>query len=302
MKSPQFLVVGTARAGTTSLNAYLCQHPGVFLPKIKEPCFFCFDGEKLNYKKGSFAFRVKGWENYIRLFDNAEVEQIRGEISTPYLFLYEKTIQNIKKYISNRHSVKILILLRNPVERAYSQYMWRIRDGREELSFDKAVMAEKAREKEGYSIDYMYASRGLYYKQVKAYLDNFDDVKIVLFEQLKSDPARMLSAICNFLDVDDTFQFTRQEELNSSSVPASPFLSKLITTESRTKFRILNQLPVKWRQGIREQFNSWNTSRKSSEPVSPDTWNYLYDYFSEDITRLEHLTGMDLSAWRSKAV
>jgi len=196
---PDFLVVGSARAGTTSLQRYLRQHPGLFLPKLKEPCFFSFAEDKATYKHGKFAFAVRDPKKYLDLFETAEKEQVRGEISTPYLYLYEKTIANIRKYHPHADQLKILILLRNPADRAFSQYMWRVRDGREPLSFEEAIAAEQKRKQEGYSFDYFYTDRGFYFSQVKAYLDAFQNVKIVLLDDLKERPMEMLSEICEFL-------------------------------------------------------------------------------------------------------
>src|SRR5689334_13552562 len=98
MRTPDFLVVGAARSGTTSLHSYLSQHPQLFLPGIKEPCFFAFEGEKEKYLKGKFSFAVRDFEQYGKLFDKAGAGQKIGEMSTPYLYLYEKSIGTMKKY------------------------------------------------------------------------------------------------------------------------------------------------------------------------------------------------------------
>lgn len=294
---PDFLVVGAARAGTTSLQRYLRQHPGLFLPKLKEPCFFSFAEDKATYKHGKFAFAVRDPKKYLDLFETAEKEQVRGEISTPYLYLYEKTIANIRKYHPHADQLKILILLRNPADRAFSQYMWRVRDGREPLSFEEAIAAEQKRKQDGYSFDYFYTDRGFYFSQVKAYLDAFKQVKIVLLDDLKERPLEMLSEICEFLGVDQQFDFLREESLNASYEPRWKFISKLITVESKTKFRLLNQLPDSWRQGIREQFRQWNSRRSTPLKLKADTRLSLQNLYREDIQKLEKLIHRDLSAW-----
>ena len=254
---PDFLVVGAARAGTTSLQRYLRQHPGLFLPKLKEPCFFSFAGDKSTFKHGKFAFAVRDQKKYLELFEAAEREQVRGEISTPYLYL-----------------IKILILRRNPAERAFSQYMWRVRDGREPLSFEDAILQEAKRKQEGYSFDYFYLDRGFYSEQVNAYMKAFPNVKIVLLDDLKVRPLEMLAEICQFLGVDENFEF-----------------------ESRTKFRLLNQLPDSWRQGIREQFRQGNSIRTTAVKLNPETKKKLIELYRSDILELEKLIHRDLSAW-----
>ena len=127
MRNPQFIVAGTARAGTTSLNSYLIQHPEIFLPIVKEPCFFTFAGEKIDYKNGKFAFALTDIDDYSKLYKKAQQSQITGDISTPYLYLHEKTIRNIKRFHDDPESIKVIIVLRDPVDRAYSQYLWRVR-------------------------------------------------------------------------------------------------------------------------------------------------------------------------------
>lgn len=297
MKDPQFIVVGAARAGTTALHHYLKQHPQIYLPDLKEPCFFCFAGQKLHYKKGKFAFAITDLKNYKKLFNEARQEQVTGEISTPYLYLHHQTIGNIKKYHSDPEHLKIIIVLRNPVDRAYSQYLWKVRDGREDLSFEEALKQEKRRIEENYSFDYFYSHRGLYYDQVKDYLDNFNSVKIILFDDFRSKFEETISGICNFLGVDDKFVFTRKEHVNVSAFPRFSTLGRLITVESRIKFRLLRYIPEDVRTGMKETFLKMNTSSVVPAPVSASVKIYLHEYYKDDILKLQSLTGIDLNRW-----
>lgn len=297
MKPPHFLVVGAARAGTTSLHYYLRQHPELFIPARKEPCFFTFPEKRPTFKHGKFSFAVHDPEKYFSLFDEAKDGQVCGEVSTPYLYLYDETIHNIKKYHYDHQELKILILLRDPVHRAFSQYMWRVRDGREDLSFDEAIAMEASRMKKGYSFDYFYLDRGMYYKQVKAYLDSFKSVKVVLTDDMINDAEGMLRVICRFLGVDQQHLFRTVHEQNISYEPRWNFLGRLITSESRLKFNLLNQLPDNWKKGIRHQFDRWNMKARSPLLLSTDSEAYLRSVYREDILRLQDLIGRDLSAW-----
>ncbi len=297
MRSPDFLCVGAARAGTTSLHYYLRQHPELFIPGRKEPCFFSFAGEKIDYKKGKFAFALTSPDKYFQLFQNAREDQICGEISTPYLYLYQKTISNIMRFHPNHRKLKILILLRNPVSRAFSQYMWRVRDGREDLSFEEAIEQEAERMKLNYSFDYFYLDRGMYFQQVKAYIDSFRSVKIILHDDLVKDTEGMMRVICRFLEVDSHFVFDIEKEHNSSYPPRWELLGKLVTSESRLKFHLLNQLPDRWKKGIRHQFDRWNTDKNASIELKPETRKNLRLVYAEDLLRLQDLIGRDLSGW-----
>ena len=297
MTNPQFLIVGTARAGTTALQNYLQQHPQLFLSTQKEPCFYCFADEELRYKKGKFAFAVTEYKKYSRLFKDAKPGQVTGEISTPYLYLHNQTIHNIKKYHLHPDTLKIVIILRNPVERAYSQYLWKVRDGREELSFENALKQEKKRMEQNYSFDYFYSHRGLYYEQVKDYLENFKNVKIILFDDFKSNFENTMADLCTFLEVDNTFEFIRKQNINTSSFPRFGTLGKIITVESKIKFKLLNYIPADLRNDIKENFNRWNSSSKFPLPIAAATRIYLQEYYKEDISKLQSLLGIDLSMW-----
>ena len=299
MKFPQFIVAGTARAGTTALYAYLRQHPQIFLPVVKEPCFFTFAGEEIEFTKGKFAFAVNDIEVYGQLYKKAAEDQITGDISTPYLYKYEKTISNIKMLHDYPEQIKVIIILRNPVERAYSQYMWRVRDGREEFTFEEALEQEANRMKKNYSFDYFYKDRGLYYEQVKAYLSNFKNVKIFLFEDLKTNPTHTLAQICKFIGVDDSFHFAKRNP-NASFIPKSAMLSRLMTIESKTKFKLLNFLPGQLRSTITQQLFKLNASKQEIPKINPDTRTRLIEYFRDDILKLEQLIQRDLSAWLEK--
>jgi hypothetical protein len=299
MRAPDFLVVGAARAGTTALHYYLRQHPSLFVPGLKEPSFFSFADTDEKYRRGKFAFAVKDSSAYFRLFENAEEGSITGEVSTPYLYLYDKTIRNIKKYHPSPHKLRILMILRDPVERAFSQYMWRVRDGREELSFEEAIRSEKKRMNENYSFDYFYVDRGMYYPQVKAYKEAFSEVKILLFEDFVNDTPAVLRSICRFLGADDQHVFSIMQSVNSSYIPRWNFLGRLITTESRLKFRILNSMPDAWKVGIRQQFDRWNAFTGKAISLSPETGRSLRKLYYDDILKLQELIGRDLSAWRN---
>ena len=297
MRYPQFIVAGTARAGTTSLNSYLLQHPEIYLPVVKEPCFYTFAGEKIDYKNGKFAFALTSIEDYAKLYKKALQSQITGDISTPYLYKHQKTIHNLKKFHDDYSSIKIIIILRNPTDRAYSQYLWRVRDGREELTFEQAIAAEPQRMKENYSFDYFYVDRGMYFEQVKAYIENFKSVKIVLFEDLKDRTSETLASICDFLNVDNEFVFVKRTEQNASFLPKSTLLNKLLTIESKTKFKLLSRIPENVRTTIKEQFMRLNSSEKKNPEMSPLTREKLKNIYREDLIKLEKLIARDLSSW-----
>jgi len=138
---PNFLVVGVAKSGTTSLYHYLNQHPDIFIPSRKE-CRF-FSSKPGNFKGPGREFQndtIKDIQGYRRLFLGCFNISARGDVSNDYLFYYTESIENIKRHIGE--DAKIIIRLRNPIDRAYSNYLRHIREGWEALSFEDGLEAE----------------------------------------------------------------------------------------------------------------------------------------------------------------
>ncbi|MFQ5752975.1 MAG: sulfotransferase, partial [bacterium] len=139
-KLPDFLIVGAAKSGTSSLYHYLRQHPQIFMPNHKEPCFFTFAGKRPTDLQSNVGLKViNDFDQYVSLFEFSSRSQKLGEASTCYLYHYDKTIRTIKKYHRRWQDLKIIIALRNPILRAYSHYLNHVRDGLETSSFRDLV-------------------------------------------------------------------------------------------------------------------------------------------------------------------
>ncbi|MCI0470063.1 MAG: sulfotransferase [Candidatus Aminicenantes bacterium] len=201
-KIPNLFIVGAARSGTTSLWRYLKSHPGVFMPGDqleKEPAFF----------SGLKRSRFKKPEQYLKLFENAREEHVRvGEASTAYL----TDADSARRIYEYNPQAKIIIMLRNPARRAYSLYNWMVQEGYEYAkSFETALELEKIRinkkipnyfEPE-YYYNYLYFNSGLYYEQVKRYLDLFKErVLTIKFEDYIKDFSNEWRKICAFLEIE----------------------------------------------------------------------------------------------------
>ena len=200
---PNFLIVGAAKSGTSSLHNYLNQHPEVFMPsynemgmKVKEPRFLIKDlvQDRLNY--GIWEFK-----EYQDLFVNSHKYKAVGEATVLYLYYYQHTIQNIKYYIGD--DVKIIIMLRNPIERAYSAYLFASRTYQENKTFEEALTYSSERYKTDDTLSPMilYKELGMYYKMVKAYIDNFKDVHIVLYDDFVLQTGIEVQRVFKFLNV-----------------------------------------------------------------------------------------------------
>ena len=133
---PNFLVVGAGKSGTTSLYHYLKAHPDVFMSRIKEPGFIVAQFIKMP-QSGVGDERqstVGNFSDYCRLFEDAEGKKAVGEASNDNLYHYERAIPYIKRFFGD---IKIIIILRNPVDRAFSAYTYLLRDNREFLTFEE---------------------------------------------------------------------------------------------------------------------------------------------------------------------
>ena len=145
MKMPNFMIIGAAKAGTTALYKYLEEHPQIFMSPQKEPRFFALEGEKIDFRGPGAMTRfryVTDIETYRLLFKNVSNELAIGEASTWYLYI-PKAAKGIRHYLPN---VKLIVMLRDPVQRAYSNFLGLRREGVEPLEdFTEAMVAEKER-------------------------------------------------------------------------------------------------------------------------------------------------------------
>lgn len=188
---PNLFIVGAARAGTTSLYHYLAQHPEIYMSPLKEPDFFSPGANPRRWVEKAYSENA-----YLELFRGATKEKLLGEASTSYLW-FPSAPGAIHAQVP---LAKILIVLREPIDRAYSHYLMDISDGVESRPFYE-VLREDARR--GVP---SYADLGLYCDQVGRYLELFgDDVLVLFFEQLFADLRTGLHRTFEFLNVDPQF-------------------------------------------------------------------------------------------------
>ncbi len=210
MKKPNFFVVGAAKAGTTSLHSYLMQHPDVFMCPIKEPHYFSLDFTEdnfhPNYKKAVERFDIDDYlsrevltplhltitrskNKYYELYRDVKKQRAVGECSVGYL--YSKVAA--KEIARNIGNAKIIIILRNPIDRAYSHWIMNLQRGgfglgRIRGSFVSTIVNEYEKENKSWGNNRLFIDLGMYCEQVKRYLDEFghDRVKVILYEDYRS--------------------------------------------------------------------------------------------------------------------
>lgn len=290
MSLPNFLLVGAGKSATRSMYNYMIQHPDVFMPKLKEPQFFV-----AKEVKGRIHKWVGDFDHYKKLFAGAHGKKAIGEASVMYLLFYEEAIRNIKKYLGNE--VKIMMILRHPAERAYSAYNFvHINNPDEKYSFEEALEKEEERWKNKGTLFMQYKRMGLYADAVKAYLENFNHVHIMWYDELRKDPAVVLKGALEFLGVNPNvpIDYTRQWNKGGKKWK-NPVLRWLFMSDNIFKKGYKVFFPK--RKGLRtNEFFTKNFMEKT-EPMNPETRKWLVEYFRNDIEKLSRLTGRDLSAW-----
>ena len=221
-----------------------------------------------------------------------------GESSTPYLYFHQKSIEHIKQLVADYRKVKILIVLRDPAERAYSQHMHNRRDLLETATFETAIAEEKKRMAENWHFDFFYVDKGYYYEQVKSYLDNFDNVKIVFYDTLEKNPDKLLSEIYEFLDVPQQGQ-KEMVKRNQSGEMKVKWFKQIITTRKNPILNFFRKLmsretKKKLRNWVKDKLLRYNLKKTE---MNPETRKQLIELYKNDIIKLQSLVNKDLSDW-----
>ena len=183
MRLPNFLVIGAAKSGTTSLHHYLKQHPDVYMPAKKELHYFASEHMKrctAGPGDRNIPLHICETKQDYEAFFVAALDQAAvGEVSPSYLYFSEVA----ERILEELGRPKIIVVLRDPIHKAFSQYMHLVRDNRERLDFYQALLAETERAANGWSTLWRYAESSLYSRRLQTYIDLFGDsqVKILFY-------------------------------------------------------------------------------------------------------------------------
>ena len=295
MTLPNFFVIGAASSGTTSLYHYLKQHPQVFMSPVKEPHFFSFAGKEFGPTtiEGYRERKIDSLEMYQALFQEVSGEIAIGEVSPSYLYT-PGTPEHIRQSVPN---AKLIAILRNPVDRAYSNYMRCVRQDLEPIiDFAEALRQEPIRIQNNWSPKWFYKWKGFYYEQLKRYFEVFEKDQIVacLYEDLSNGSVNLMSNLFRFLGVASTFVPNTSEKKNVSFIPKNRSLQAFITKRNPVKSIIKPLIPEKLRQGAVNKLKRWNQCKPE---LSLDIRKQLIQEYREDILNLQDLIQRDLSKW-----
>jgi len=284
------------------LCEYFKQHKDIFVPQIKEPRFFVAQTIKNLSQADPFReYLIKSstltQEAYEDIYKESELAEYRCDASVQYLYYHEIVIPEIKKYLGDPI---ILIVLRNPVERAFSNYTYLKKD--RQYSFEEAIALETSRQKEGWNSFWFYIGQGYYYEQVKHYMDAFSRVKIVLMDDFNNDANSVLNDIFDFLEV-PRINIDAKTMYNKSGVPRNKFVEWIIFNDNFLKKGIRHFINKKYSTSERERLRRNIKNRflkKSDLTLSVQTHNNLIDLYREDILKLQDMIKRDLTGWLVK--
>ena len=306
MKKPDFFVVGAPKCGTTSLCNYLEQHPDVFISKPKEAGYF--DQDLVAKPR-----RGRTIEKYLNLFENAK-DKVCGEGSSRYLYskVAAQQIHDLNP------EAKIIIMLRNPVDFLYSLHSQLLVDSTENISdFKSALEAEPDRCK-GKRIprdanrptELLYGEIAKLSEQVQRYFDTFEreQVKVIIFDNFKSNTVRVYQETLEFIGVDSSFQLPefKVHQSNAQVKNINLFrIKKKIRRRIISVGRLVPMFPgrtplkkfVLRRINLILKRSGSSVEKVSREPMEPELRQHLKKQFAPEVERLSALLGRDLSHW-----
>ena len=292
MRQPTFLILGPAKCGTTALASFIASHPDVFITNPKEPHFF--DG---NYEIGIDGYLEKyysGWSKEI-----AAGEATPSYLSTPYV------ADRIKQ---NFPHIKLIVILRNPIERAYSSWWMRHARGMEPLSFESAINNELSQStiseedvqrnvqnvRAGKRIHIRnYLDTGHYADHLERYFNKFPmhNIKVLFSSQLRKDHEQTIRDIWNFIEVDASQPIPDPHAVNEAlGIKALPILKSI---------KALGLMPARHiiPRGIKSHIKNLLSNMGERPEMNKETKQLLVEYFTPHIKKLETLIDEDLSDW-----
>jgi len=297
-KLPNFLIVGAAKCGTSSLHNYLNQHPDIFMPtftpeglKVKEPRFLIKDKVQKRLPKG-----IWNYKDYKSLFNDVTNQKAIGESTVLYLYYYQEAIKNIKKYLGD--NVKIIIMLRNPIDRAYSAYLFASRTSQENQNFNDALVNSSIRFNKDDTISPMilYKELGLYFDMVKSYMRSFSNVHVVIYDDFIKQTNIEVQRVFDFLNVNN-YQINTNKIINAGGKKwDSGIMKNLLMGDNFLKNGMKILFPQNLRTFFKQELTKLFTSKAKN--MSNSIKKELLQYYKKDIQSLEKLINKDLSKWQ----
>lgn len=290
------MLIGAVKAGSSSVYGYLGQHPDIYVSPQKETKFFQWDGEAHRFStkldQEIYNNSIKTFDDYMGQFKGANGELAIGEATPSYLYNNKVAARAYRRF----PDAKILVVLRHPVDRAFSHFLHTKRLGYEPLTFLGALAEEQYRITANWGPSWHYASQGYYYEQLKRFMEFFgkERMNIYLFDDLKSDPVGFTQNMYRFVGVDPCFEPDTKKIHNSGEMPKNKFMHDLANKPNLPKTIIKSMLP----KNVRGTLNNFIRNKNSHKPkLDSDIRRELSANYQQDIRKTEDLIGIDMSRW-----
>ncbi|MDF9715709.1 sulfotransferase [Nocardioides sp. ChNu-99] len=301
-RPPDFLLVGVPKAGTTALHAALAQHPGLHLSPVKEPKYYlCGDAPPPAYRGPGDAHSQQEWvwrrDDYLRLLDGGAPGALRGE-STPF-YLYSPEAR--RRIAADAPAAKLVVVLRDPVDRAYSNWMHLWMDGLEPVpDVVEALRREPERIAAGWAPFWHYAGLGRYGEQLDDLYGLFDreQVLVLRYRELVDEPGATLTRVLTFLGVPD-LQVDDIPSDNTRGFVEHGLRSRVLGRAIRLGAYAGQFAPPEvWRAVSRPAVRLLHRGGAPSRPrLTPEQREQLIAPHREDVARLEEVTGQSFADW-----
>jgi len=281
---PNFYIVGASKCGTTSLYQYLKKIPGIYMSAEKEPNYFSVT----TVPENSYALPIRNEKKYLSLFKNVKDEKIIGEATTTYLE-DPKAAELIHQISPN---AKILISLRDPIERLFSNYLMHEGIGRTKKSFHEVIENELKNEFDNYKYE-LKLKRSLYSESVKRYIDTFgkDKVKIIIFEEFVKDTTSTIEEILKFLGLICKIKNSEFKTYHPDSIARGKISANIQRNMLIRKLAKSGIIPISARRFLR---NKVLLKKRSMPKIDDIDRKKLMKFFYDDVQKLKKILNREL--------
>lgn len=305
---PDFIIIGAAKCGTTAMYELLRRHPDIYFSPVKEPHYFSgFDvGEFTNdFRRNNvtdpeyyfsqsplpqqFQLFLNDPDQYSRLYEDAPEGKIRGEASTSYLYSERAP----KAILKHNPDTRLIAILRNPVERAFSHYTMALKYGYTTDDFLTALKKDQAKKEKGWGQSELFLELGHYDEQIERYYHYFprEQIHIVIYEEWRVQPQKTMNGITGFLKT-TPLKLPERKTYNVGETPRFALVNRWIHQLGLRQY-LADRLPPTLKKNMR----SWYLKPKAADMMTAEARVWLQQYYTPRINKLEELLGRDLDIW-----